>query len=48
MKGMCPEEGQGGVRPLSSGPPHPESSPIVLHLMAQVVLCSVFYNLQSS
>jgi len=38
MKGMCLEEGQGGVPPLSSGPPHPESSPIVLHLMAQAVL----------
>lgn len=42
MKGMCLEEGQGGVPPLSSGPPHPESSPIVLHLMAQVLLCFVF------
>lgn len=38
MKGMCPEEGQEGVPPLSSGPPHPESSPIVLHLMAQAIL----------
>ena len=44
MKGMCPEEGQEGVPPLSSGPPHPESSPIVLHHMAQVMQCCVLYS----
>jgi len=48
MKGMRPEEGQEGVPPLSSGPLHPESSPIVLHLMDQVLLCSVFCMLSTA